>query len=223
MTLHISKGDVFGHLTIVNETKPLGSRRQFICECKCGLLTVATLSDLRSTRIQSCGCSRKITDNRKTHGLTAGGKQHTLFSTLAHMRQRCYNKKDPRYHDYGGRGIRICKQWLAKDGYTTFYMWAMHLPEHIRWQPGRQIDRRDNDGDYSPENCHFVSQSDNVRNTRDNIWVDIPEQVSDAVLDELADYGYMYGCRMFKYEKGKHKMLLIDLWEKYGVKGLSYA
>jgi hypothetical protein len=229
--IHVKKGDKYGYLTIVNETSSVrrasgrGVHRRFICQCKCGDMTVVALKDLRIGDTQSCGCHKieRIKETKTTHGLTVGGKPHPVYTVLAGMKARCYNKKENSYSDYGGRGIRICKEWLAPGGYKVFYDWAMSLPLHTRWKQGREIDRMNNNGHYTPENCHFVSSSDNGRNTRDNIWVEIPDQVTDEDIKELQKYGRKYGCRMFKYENGKELMLLIDLWERYGAKGISYG
>jgi hypothetical protein len=76
------------------------------------------------------------------------------------MKQRCYNPKSTAYKSYGARGVYICQQWLDHSG--AFIVWAlMH-----GWKPGLTIDRINNDGPYSPENCRFVSRAINVRNSR---------------------------------------------------------
>lgn len=65
------------------------------------------------------------------------------------MRYRCYQPKGKQYRNYGGRGITVCREWLD---FETFYGWAK-----VRWAPGLQIDREDNDDDYRPSNCRFVT------------------------------------------------------------------
>jgi hypothetical protein len=76
------------------------------------------------------------------------------------MKQRCYNKNLVRYSDYGGRGIRICDTWMAS--FQEFYDWAIANG----WQAGLQIDRIDNDGNYEPDNCRFVTPQVNSMNRR---------------------------------------------------------
>lgn len=73
------------------------------------------------------------------------------------MKERCYYSKNNHYNRYGGRGITVCKEW--KDSFLTFYKWAKDKHEK-----GLQIDRRDNDGNYCPENCRFVTGIENIRN-----------------------------------------------------------
>ena len=68
------------------------------------------------------------------------------------MKQRCYYKKQPYYLYYGGRGIKICDEWLGDNGAATFYKWAMANG----YNENSSIDRIDNDKGYSPDNCRFI-------------------------------------------------------------------
>ncbi len=75
------------------------------------------------------------------------------------MLQRCYNTKNKYYKDYGGRGIKIGSEW--KEDQTKFFEWA-----DLHWKKGLQIDRVDNNGDYTAENCRFVTSYTNIHNQR---------------------------------------------------------
>lgn len=91
----------------------------------------------------------------KTHGKS----RHPLYRVWCAMRDRCYRKTDKRYIRYGGRGITVCKAWLSN--FSSFYKWCILNG----WQKGLQIDRKKNDGNYSPSNCRFVEQKYNIRNS----------------------------------------------------------
>ena len=93
--------------------------------------------------------------NYKT-GYCSGSKRPSFYNIWQNMKSRCLRKSNPKYNRYGGRGISICKEWLD---IKNFADWA----KSHGWKEGMSIDRIDNDGDYCPENCRFVSISENAR------------------------------------------------------------
>jgi len=98
----------------------------------------------------------------KRHSITAREKfpiRHLFHSMCA----RCKNPNNTIYKNYGGRGISICKEWTLDP--KLFIAWA----KRNGWKRGLQIDRIDNDGNYEPSNCRFVTQGENVRNKRNTI------------------------------------------------------
>lgn len=86
-----------------------------------------------------------------THGLS----KTKIYKTFYGMKQRCYNKNNPEYKNYGGRGIRICDEWL--NDFTKFYEWMISAGWKNR-KTGREqtIERNDVNGDYCPENCKLI-------------------------------------------------------------------
>lgn len=107
------------------------------------------------------------------------------------MKARCYNPSCDMYSTYGGRGIKICDRWLDKDtGFINFYNDMGRRPVDKNGK-AYQIDRVDTDGDYSPENCRWVTASDNSKNRRNNVFVFI--------------YGDRYcaadACKMFNVKR----------------------
>jgi len=87
-----------------------------------------------------------------------GYRYHPLYKVWVDMRQRCYNKNNTQYKDWGGRGITVCEEWMSP---KAFIDWALPL-----WKKGLELDRTDNDGNYCPENCRFVTHAENSRNQR---------------------------------------------------------
>jgi len=102
----------------------------------------------------SCGCAINV-----THGHAGYKSRHPVYVLWCLVKARCKNPKYEFYHRYGGRGISVCSDW--QESYVSFFEWAMSNG----WQRGLQIDRIDNDGDYTPENCRFITGAMNVRNS----------------------------------------------------------
>ena len=96
--------------------------------------------------------------------------KHGLYKTKLYrvwhaMKCRCYNKNDKKYPRYGLRGIEIYQEW--KDDFAKFYSWAIANG----YKEGLQIDRINNDGNYSPDNCRWVTQIQNLNNTSRNVFI----------------------------------------------------
>jgi len=160
----IKTGLVFGKLTIVREVDPYTIKsgkkyRKFLCKCSCGASSEVTLAHLRSAHTISCGCVHRYNmkaGNNKKHGL----KGHALYDVWCNMKKRCYNIKNEKYPLYGARGIIVCSSWL--NNFKAFYDFCINNG----WRKELQIDREDNDGNYDPDNCRFVTNRDNCLNKR---------------------------------------------------------
>ncbi len=163
-----SIGDTFFRWEIVGYPKPDGNGKKFICKCLCGNIKTVAYSLMKRGLSKSCGCFRSenasilISLREHKHNLS----KHPLYRIWAGMRNRCYNKKDKGYKDYGGRGIFVCDEW--KNDFKPFYDWAISAG----WKKGLKNDRRDNDKGYSPQNCRFVNDSVSMRNTRRNVFIE---------------------------------------------------
>lgn len=156
------KGQKFGRLTVIDKLHNYhkNNRIYWLCVCECGNLINVNSSQLVSGQTQSCGCLRKdlLTQRNIKHD-----KCNTrLYNIWGCMKQRCYNKNQPQYKNYGGRGIAVCDKW--RDDFMVFYDWAMTNG----YKSNLTIDRIDNNKGYEPSNCRWVTRKQQNRNTRQN-------------------------------------------------------
>jgi len=131
-------------------------RKYSLYKCKCGKEFEALNENVNVGNTSTCGCSR-IGINQK-HGLHNKSK---LYGVWKSMRQRCRDVNLSAYKNYGGRGITVSDEW---NDYSKFYEWSIYNG----YKEGLEIDRTNNDGNYNPENCRFVTRTINARNRRNN-------------------------------------------------------
>lgn len=97
-------------------------------------------------------------------------KKDRLYHIYNSMRQRCYNRNAIKYKNYGGRGIKICDEWL-KD-FTSFKKWALKNGyDYNKTRKEQSLDRINNNGNYEPNNCRWVTHSENCRNRNNNVYL----------------------------------------------------
>ena len=99
---------------------------------------------------KTCGCHK--------HDGIIKGKQTPIYRVWLGMKERCYNKKATAFKHWGARGVKICDEWV--NDFVAFKSWALSNG----YDETLQIDRVDNDGNYNPDNCRFVTSAINCRN-----------------------------------------------------------
>jgi hypothetical protein len=124
-----------------------------ICECDCGTVKTILRHNVRAGYTQSCGCLQK---NRARQANVTHGASHTqLYSVWQAMKARCYGTTTRHYKWYGAKGIIVCEKWQTYEGFFE------DMGES--YKPGLTLDRINSSKNYQPDNCRWLSKSDNAR------------------------------------------------------------
>lgn len=192
-------GEIFTRLTVIqNNGKDKHGHYLWLCNCSCGNQKVCNTSDLLSGNTKSCGCFRKentaiIGKENITHGLT----NEPGYRSWRHMVDRCTNSSHPYFHHYGGRGIKVCDNWLKSPNAFLQDMGPKPSENH-------SIDRYpNNNGNYEPSNCRWATPAEQSKNTRRNIIVEYKEK-SYVLIDLANELNIHYNSlRYFLLEKNQ--------------------
>ena len=152
-------GKRFNRLTVI---KYMG-KSKWLCKCDCGNETIVDSHNLRTNHTKSCGCynKEKFKQRFTTHGLSTT----RIYKIYLGIKKRCYNKNYREFHLYGGRGIKVCQEWL--DDFMSFYIWS----GANGYKDDLTIDRIDVNGNYESTNCRWITQAEQNLNTRKNHYI----------------------------------------------------
>ncbi len=185
-------GRRFGRLIVLNFARrsPNG-HAIWLCQCSCPRQTLLEVfaTNLKRLKTQGCVC---ILEEYHAAQAVAAKMNSPLYITWINMRVRCSKEDGRDYKDWGGRGITVCDEWLdLEKGFALFEEWATKNG----WREGLTLDRVDNDGNYTSENCQWATRKQQARNRRSNRMVN---------------------------PFGEGEMPLIEAVEKYSPKSLNY-
>ena len=158
------EGQRFGRWTVIEQCGvDHRGEKMYRCQCDCGNISVVRSSNLRDGRSSSCGCfaNELVSKRSKTHGMT----DTRLFRIWSGIKRRCFTTTDYHYKWYGARGISMCDEW--KNSFQIFYNWAISNG----YREDLSIDRVDNNGNYEPSNCRWITHAEQMRNQGKNIML----------------------------------------------------
>lgn len=193
MKLKDLTGRRFSTVIVQERAENAHGKTRWRAVCDCGNTVEWDQSQLKNNK--SCGCMRFDLISKALSGrvIKHGRSKSPEFWIWCSMLKRCRNKSEPSYKDYGGRGITVCDRW---NEFTNFYSDMGDRPSRIH-----SLDRRDNNGPYSPDNCRWATRYEQSRNKRQTRWITIGEETL-CLKDWAIRLGISTGAFYYRLRKG---------------------
>jgi hypothetical protein len=149
----------FSRLCVLGFAGVKGKNATWYCKCDCGKIVAIPTARLKSNKAKSCGCyaSESASKRMTTHGYGTGKIVSYAYKSWNAMMSRCFCKSDQAYHRYGGSGITVCDRWLKFENFLA----------DMGERP-KELDRKENDKGYCPENCRWATPTEQANNLSNN-------------------------------------------------------
>jgi len=204
--------------------KSLDKKNYVIAECTlCGKTYEVYKYNIKSNKSTKCyKCSatqRSETTNFRTHGLSK--KYPKLYNVWGGIKRRCYNKNQKSFKNYGARGIKMCNEW--KNDFKSFYEWALNNG----YKEGLEIDRINNNGNYEPNNCRWITKQENISRIvhKNNIYAKWKETITktgktEEELDDIIEAATSGAFKATELSKitGLDRHTILNLVRRSGLK-----
>lgn len=189
-------GQRFGRWLVIGYAGMVNHAPSWNCVCDCGNTGVIPGGNLRLGRATSCGCyhSEELRARNTKHGNATRAKHTPEYMAWLNMRLRCWDKSNPEFHRYGGRGISVCERWA--NSFSNFLSDMGPRPSS-----GHSIDRKENNGNYEPDNCRWATRREQMANTSRSRFVVLRGE--RMIMSEAARRsGLSVGGIAYRIEKG---------------------
>lgn len=193
----------FGRLTVIKYAGSKNYKTLWLCKCECGKEKIVKGSDLTRGTTKSCGCLRDECVKNQAQMYPADVRIKRLRYIWHGMIRRCYDPRHNCYHRYGERGITVCDEW--KD-YVVFARWSLANG----YADDLSIDRINNDGNYEPDNCRWVTMKKQHNNTSRCKFFKI-DGITKSMTEWAEEYGLDPGTVQTRISKG---MNIVDALKK---------
>jgi hypothetical protein len=190
-------GRRFGRL-VVQSNLPLvpGVRRKVRCICDCGKVRIVDPRELLKGHTKSCGClHREIVSEVSSARVTHGQAGSDIYNIWIHVRMRCDNPSDPKFPNYGGRGISVCREWSE-----SFEKFASDMGP--RPSKDHSIERIDVNGNYCKQNCRWATRMEQARNKRHHRLVELHGKLM-PLSQACEEAGVNYRSALYRINNGK--------------------
>jgi len=205
----IQSGDIFQFYTVLTEAKSNTKHKRFLCKCVCGKEKNVLAFSLISGGAWNCGCKTKEVRSKiwekksdefkslwkeKCNNKKHGEHKTKEYRAWSDMKSRCVKESHKWFDSYGGRGIKVCEAWITS--YENFLNDMGKAPSK-----NHQLDRKNNNGNYEPENCRWATPSQNQRNKSDSHFVETPDGIMN-INDASDKYSLSIYCIKHRIKSG---------------------